>query len=271
MKHSILKLLAVIFASLTLIACGSEAADGNIKVGVISGPEADLMKVAQTIAKKNDGVTMEIIEFSDYSIPNTALNDGSIDANVFQHLPYLEAAKKSQKFKLSVIGKTFIYPMGMYSKKVEKLADLENKATVAIPNDPSNEARALLLLQDAGLIKLKQDVGFAATPRDIIDNPKSLRIQPIDAAQLPRVLQDVAIAIINSNYAVPAGLLPNRDALHLESGDSPYANIIVVRAGEENRPEFIALVKALNSPEIIEKAKAIFQNQAVPAWDTENN
>lgn len=260
-------LLLAIVVIITSTACHSEDSANTIKVGTIAGPETELMEVAKGVAQKKYGVSIKIIEFTDYVMPNAALEEGSIDANVYQHLPYLQDTLKQRGYKLIAIGKTFVYPMGIYSKKIKNLSELNNSAIVAIPNDPSNEARALLLLEKAGLLRLKPDVGIHATKSDIIDNPKKLRIKELDAAQLPRVLPDVDLAVINTNYAMLAGLLPNRDALFIESANSPYANLIVVRDADKDNPKLRALVESLHSIEVVSKANVLFKGQAIPAWD----
>jgi D-methionine transport system substrate-binding protein len=270
LKKMSLKLITIIgvLALLTMLAaCQPKAQDGNIiRVGTISGPETDLMVVAKAVAKKQFGLEVKIVEFNDYTMPNTALNDGSLDANVFQHQPYLDAESKNKGYQFVAVGKTFIYPVGIYSSKIKKLSTLPDKAIVAIPNDPSNEARALLLLSKAGLITLKPNAGVNATPVDIVSNPKNLQFKELDAAQLPRVLPDVTIAAINTNYAVPAGLYPNRDALFIEDKTSPYANLVVVRAADKESKNAAELVSALHSPEVLQKAKELFKGQALPAW-----
>lgn len=237
----------------------------TIKVGTIAGPETMLAEKAKEVAQKKYGLNIEVVEFTDFAMPNTALNDGSIDANAFQHLPYLQAVIKTQGYHLTPIAKTFIYPMGIYSKKITELSQLPDNATVAIPNDPSNEARALLLLQTAGLIKVAKDDSFNVHTINITHNPKQLRFKSLEAAQLPRILDDVDIAVINTNYAVPAGL-SHKNALFLENKDSPYANLIVVREKEKDDPKFALFVKAMNSEEVVKTAKELFGEQAIPAW-----
>lgn len=250
-----------------LSGCQKQAADANtIIIGTISGPETDLMEVAKDVAKQQYNLNVEIKQFTDYSLPNEALNEGDLDANMFQHLPYLEAEIKNKGYKLVAIGKTFIYPVGIYSQNIKKISDVPQNAIVAIPKDPSNEARALLLLEKAGLIKLKPGAGALATTLDVIDNPKHLQIKELDAAQLAHSLTDVSIAVINTNYAIPAGLYPNRDAIFVEDKTSPYANLVVVRAGDENKPQFAELVEALHSPKVLQKAEQLFQGQAIAAW-----
>lgn len=257
------KILCAIIISVCIIACSKS---DTLKVGTIAGPETELMETAKSVMEKEYQTPLKIVEFSDYSLPNTALNDGAIDANMFQHLPYLQAEKKARGYKLEVIAKTFIYPMGLYSKKIGSLRALKQKDIVAIPNDPTNEARALLLFEKAGLITLKHHQLANLTPNAIATNPKDLQFKELDAAQLPRTLEDVAVAAINTNYAIPAGLIPKRDALYLESKDSPYANIIVVRAKDRNNPKIEKLVKAFQSEAVQAKARALFKDQAIVAW-----
>ena len=180
------------------------------------GRKLSWLKPQSIVAKKQYGINIKIVEFSDYSMPNAALNEGGLDANVFQHVPYLENAIKNKHYDLVAIGKTFIYPVGIYSKTLKNVNQIQTGAKVAIPNDPSNEARALLLLEKAGLIKLKKGIDTNATYLDIVSNPKKLDIKELDAAELPRTLDDVALAVINSNYAVAAGLSPEKNAIFLE-------------------------------------------------------
>ena len=264
---SFIKWLSTSFIVLLLTACSQpERAANEIWIGTIAGPETDLMEIAQKVAKKQFNLNIKIIEFEDYTTPNTALAEGSIDANLFQHQPYLDVAVKNQGYPIESIGKVFIYPMGIYSKKTHHLSELRKGAIVAIPNDPSNGARALRLLAQEKLISIQDDGDLVLTPKEIHYNPLSLVIKELEAAQLPRILEDVDIAIINTNYAVPADLLPNRDALALENKDSPYANIVVVRSKDKEDPKYQNLLAALHSDEVIEEAKKIFQGQAIKAW-----
>lgn len=257
-------LLITVLLSLSLLACQQEAPN-TLKVGTISGPETELVEIAKQVAKEKYGLTIKVIEFSDYNVPNMALNDGSLDANIYQHLPYLKAAIKAHDYEITPVGKTFIYPTGIYSHKIKSLDELKNGALVAIPNDPSNESRALLLLQAQGLLKLKPV--DSPTTLDIIDNPKRLKFKELDAAQLPRILPDVTLAIINTNFALPAGLNPKKDALALENKDSPYANLIVAHKNSPKMAQLQLFVKAMHSKPVLEKAKQLFNNQAIPAWD----
>jgi D-methionine transport system substrate-binding protein len=262
----IIKGTLIAVSVLLLSACHSSADKNTLRVGTIAGPETHLMEVAKQVAKDKYGLDLKIIEFSDYIEPNTALSDGSIEANMFQHQPFLDQQIKDRHYKLVSIGKTFVYPMGIYSKKIHDLADISTGALVSIPNDPSNEGRALLLLQKSKLIELKPEAGLFATPFDIAKNPKQLKFKELDAAQLARSLDDVEIAIINTNYAIPAGLSPTKDAILHEGSDSPYANIIVIRTDELNDPRIKQMVEAIQSPEVVKAAQEIFNGQAIAAW-----
>jgi D-methionine transport system substrate-binding protein len=258
-----MRLLSILFSVLLVTSCGKSSKD-SLNVGTIAGPETDLVEVAQKVAHDQYGVDFKIIEFSDYNLPNEALEDGSLDANIYQHQPYLDFSSQAHGYNFEVIGKTFLYPTGFYSSKHKKLQELPNNAIIAIPNDQSNEARALLLLQKAKLITLKTP---ASSLSDIISNPKNLQFKELDAAQLPRVLPDVDGAVINTNYAVLAGLDPARDALVAEDKDSPYANLIVIRGDSEHKEQLLLIVKALNSPEVAKKAQELFGSAAIPAWN----
>lgn len=260
---NILSCLGVLLLCMTLFACNKPSAN-TLTIGTISGPETDLVETAKAVALKNYGLTIKIVEFNDYNLPNEALQDGSLDANVYQHLPYLKAAIQAHGYKLAIIGKTFVYPAGLYSSKHKSLGKIKKNATIAIPNDPSNEARALLLLQKAGLITLKKQ--DATTLDDIASNPKNLRLKELDAAQLPRILPDVDAAVINTTFAIPAGLSPSNDALFLEGKNSPYANLIVIKENSEKKPQLEQFVKAFNSKEVKDKAKKLFGDAAIPAW-----
>jgi len=260
----LLKTVLLGICTFLLISCQSH--DKNtLKIGTISGPETELVQTAKAVAKKQFGLNIEIIEFSDYSQPNLALNDGSIDANMFQHQPFLDQEIKNKHYDLITIGKTFIYPMGIYSTKIKNLHQLPQNALVAIPNDATNEGRALLLLQSAKLIRLNPAVGIYATPADIVSNPKHLKFKELDAAQTARSLPDVTIATINTNFVIPAGL-STKEAIFLEPKDSPYANIIVIRRASEKDPRMKQLTAALQSDAVLKAAQKIFKGQAIPAW-----
>lgn len=259
-----LLLLTTVF----LAGCHENHKNNNehmIRVGTIAGPETKLMQVAQKVALQKFGLTVNIVEFTDYNMPNQALEDDQIDANAFQHMPFLLAQIREHGYLFSSVGNTFLYPMGLYSSTLKSLADLKAGSKVAIPNDPSNEARALLLLQKAHLITLKPNITINATTQDIASNPEHLDIVSMDAAQLPRTLEDVAIAAINTNYAVPSGLAPSK-ALFLEQTDSPYMNIIVTRSTDKDLKRTQELVEAYQSEPVLMAAKKLFGDAAIPGF-----
>ncbi len=257
MKKFLAVLLALVLTS--LLAAGAFAASDpkKIIVGVTPFPHKDIMEVIKPLLAKQ-GYTLEIKEFTDYVQPNMALAEGAIDANFFQHVPYLDNMNKEKKLNLVWVSKVHIEPLGLYSKKITKLAEITDGARIAIPNDPTNCARALRLLAKNGLVKIKP--GELVTAKDITSNPKKLKIVELDAAQLPRSLQDVTAAVINTNFAVEAGLIPAKDAIVIEDKDSPYANVIVVRKADEKKPAILALVKASHSPEV----KKFIEDELIP-------
>ncbi|CAH2903791.1 MAG: Methionine ABC transporter substrate-binding protein [uncultured Paraburkholderia sp.] len=229
------------------------------------GPHAQIMEVVKTVAAKN-GLNIKIVEFSDYVQPNAALAGGDLDANSYQHAPYLQAQVKDRGYKLIRVADTVTYPMGIYSKKLKKLADLQPGAKIAVPNDPTNGGRALLLLQKRGLLKLRSDAGLKATPLDIVENPKKLKIVELDAAQIPRSLNDVDAAAINTNFAMEAGLKPNQDAIAIEDPKGPYVNIIAIREADKNKPWAAKLVAAYHSPEVKQFVESKFGGAVITAW-----
>jgi len=243
MKSALLA-LALIFC----LALPSVAADNRkIVIGVTPFPHKDIMLIVKKLLEK-EGYTLEIKEFTDYVQPNLALAGKSLDANFFQHIPYLDNMNREKRLNLAWVAKIHIEPLCVYSKKIKRFSELQDGDTLAIPNDPTNEARALRLLETNKLISLKP--GVLVTVQDITANPKNLKILELEAAQLPRTLQDVSAAVINTNFAVEAELMPSRDAIAIESKDSPYANVIAVRADTVNTPAIKALVNASHSPEV---------------------
>lgn len=252
-----------------LAGCGSQSHSGAVRIATIAGPETDLIEVAKQVAAQRYHLHIEQVTFTDYMTPNNALAEGEVEVNIFQHQPYLDFAADKQGYQFATIGKTFVYPMGLYSSKHQSLVSLPPRAVVAIPNDPTNQARALLLLARAKLIQVR-DLGKRAalelTPADITANPKQLQIRTLDAATLARVLADVDIAAINTNFAVAAGLYPNKDALFIEDKHSPYANIIVIRQSDRAKPWVKPLLAAVNSFEVRQAAVTLFKHQAIPAW-----
>ncbi|MDR3436850.1 MetQ/NlpA family ABC transporter substrate-binding protein [Telmatospirillum sp.] len=255
---------SLLVAGLTAALFGMAHAE-TIKVGATGGPHAEILEQVAKLAAK-DGLEIKIVEFDDYQLPNAALVNGDLDANSFQHQPFLDAQVKDRGYPLISIAKTVIFPIGLYSKKIKSITELKDGDKVAIPNDPSNGGRVLLLLQDKGLLKLRPDAGVKASPLDIVENPKKLKIVELPAAQLPRSLDDVTVAAINGNYAMEIGLKPDRDALVLESPESPYANVIAVRTAEKDKPVFARLVKYYQSPEVKAFIKERFGAAALPAF-----
>src|SRR5690625_4475667 len=252
--------VAVAFSALST---GAMAESKTIKMGVTPGRHAEIMEVVQGIAAEQ-GLEIEILEFSDYVQPNAALEAGDLDANSYQHEPYLQQQIQDRGYRLVSAAPTVIYPLGLYSNKVEAIDTVEDGASIAIPNDPSNGGRALMLLEDSGLLSLKEGVGAEATLLDVVDNPKNLRIVELDAAQLPRSLDDVALAAINTNFAMEAGLVPVEDALVLESSDSLYANLIVVREEDKDAEWVKTLIDSYHTPEVKEFILENFEGSLIP-------
>ncbi len=249
---------------------GAPASSGGakvtLKVGASPVPHAELLEqIKPVLAKQN--IELQIVEFSDYIQPNLALGDKELDANFFQHEPYLlNFIGEHKNLKLKNAGGVHVEPMGVYSKKIKKLDELKAGDSVAIPNDPTNGGRALLLLEKAGVIKLKAGLGVKATVQDVTENKLNLQFKEIEAAQLPRSLDDVSVAVINTNFAMQASLNPTKDAIFIEDKTSPYSNIVAVREGDEKRPEIQALLKALQSKEIKEFIEKKYGGAIVPAF-----
>ena len=250
-----MKRLLLSLAMVLALAAPSFAAE-DIVVGVTPFPHKDIMLAAKPLLAK-EGYNLVIKEFTDYVQPNMALASKQLFANFFQHEPYLDNMNKEKKLDLVSIGKVHIEPLGVYSKKIKKLADLKKGNSISVPNDPTNEARALRLLEANGVITIKP--GALVTVADITKNPLGLKFHELDAAQLPRTLDDVTASVINTNFAGEAGLVPSRDALVMEGSESPYANIVVVRNEDKDSPKAKALMKAVLSPEV----KAYIQKNLV--------
>lgn len=275
---NIKKTLAVIFSSVfvltALSGCGSSSAGNTgsdtsksekkeITIGATPKPHEEILEKVKPILQK-EGYELKIKEFTDYVTPNKALASGELDANFFQHIPYLEDYNKKNGTDLVPVAKVHIEPMGIYSNKIKNLKDLKDGAEVAIPNDATNGSRALKLLAKEGLVKVKD--GELISKLDITENKKNLKIQELDAPQLPRVLGDVDAAVINTNYALEANLNPTKDALAIESKESPYANIIAVKKEDKDKPYVKALVKAVNSPEIKKFIEDNYKGSIIPAF-----
>ena len=239
-----------------------------IRVGIEWGLEYDMAKVAQRIAKERYGLTVELVQFSDYIMPNVALNDGDIDANAYQHKPYLDGQSRERHYHFAIVGNTFVYPIAAYSRKIKKLAELQDGATVVIPNDPTNEGRALLLMEKVGLIRLRDGVGILPRITDIVENKKNLQIVELEAPQLGRALDDnkVMLAIINSNFSAQIGLMAGRDGIFMEDKESPYVNLVVTREEDKNDPRIRQFVQAYQSPEVEAAANKAFKGGAIRGW-----
>ncbi|KQO75800.1 MetQ/NlpA family ABC transporter substrate-binding protein [Rhizobium sp. Leaf262] len=254
----------IIAASLAALFAGSALAE-TIKIGVTPAEHAQIMEQVKKVAATKD-LDLEILEFSDYVVPNQALADGELQANSFQHQPYLDNQVSDRKFDLVSVGTTITTPMGVYSKKVKSLDELKDGATIGIPNDPTNGGRALLVLASKGVLKVNPDAGLKVTPADITENPKNIQIVELDAAQLPRSLDDTDASVINTNYATAAGLNPKKDAIAIESEKSPYANVIAVRAQDKDKPWVKTLVESYHSPEIKTFILEKYNGTVIPSW-----
>lgn len=270
MKKLISVLLASVLGVALLTGCAAKGTDAKtIVVGASPTPHAEILKVAGEVLAQ-EGYTLEVKEFTDYVQPNLTLENKELDANFFQHLPYLEDFNKKNNTKLVSAGAIHYEPLGLYPGKIKTLDAIADGATIAIPNDTTNEARALLLLETIGLIKVNPNVGLEATPKDIIENPKNIQFKELEAAQLGRSLQDVDLAVINGNYAIEAGLNVGSDAIAKEEKDSlaaqTYANIVAVRAGDEKSDKTVALMKALQSDKVKAYIEETYKGAVVPIF-----
>jgi len=258
-------LRGVAAAALGIVVAATPAAAKTYKVGVTQGPHEQVAEfVKSQLAKK--GIDIKVIGFSDYVLPNQALNDGDLDINSFQHQPYLDNQVKDRGYALVSIGKSIVLPMGIYSNKVKSFDALKPGDRIGLPNDPTNGGRALLLMERAGLVKLDPKAGLRAGIPDIVENPKGLKFVELDAAQLPRAIPDLAAAAVNTNYAIQAGLVPTRDALIVEDANSPYANVIAVRADNKDAPWAKAFVEAYHSEPVRQFILTTFKGSIVPAF-----
>lgn len=269
MKFSLKSLLTIATAAsaLVLAGCGEKTTDtSKVKVGVMAGAETQVAEVAKQVAKDKYNLDVELVTFTDYVTPNAALEDGSIDVNAFQHKPYLDAQIADRGYKFAIAGNTFVYPIAGYSKTIKSVDELEDNARIAVPNDPTNLGRSLLLLQKQGLITLRDGSGLKATVQDITENPKNLEIMELDAAQLPRSLDDVDLAVINNTFASQINLSPNKDGLFVEDKESPYVNLIVARQDNVNAENVQNFVKAYQTEEVYKAAQDIFKGGVVKGW-----
>ena len=270
-KKSMAFLLALVLSFTFLTACGKKDTDEKtIRVGASVTPHAEILKVAGEILA-GQGYTLEIVEFTDYVQPNLNVESGDLEANYFQHQQYLDQFNVENNTHLVSVADVHYEPFGVYPGKTASLEELPDGAAVAVPNDTTNEARALLLLQDLGLIELKEGVGLEATQIDIVSNPRNLEFVEMEAAQLPKVLSDVDIAVINGNYAIQDGLSVGQDAIAVEDKDSEiirsdYVNVLAVKEGSENNEAIQALVKALQSSEVRDYINETYDGAVVPIF-----
>lgn len=280
MKKNLKKLFALaLTSSLLFVACSGGAKEEakadeakgateqvqTLKIGATPEPHAAILENAKPLLEK-EGINLEIEVFNDYVIPNTSLEEGDLDANFFQHQPYLDEFNAQKGTNLVSAGTVHIEPMAIYSKKIKSLDELAEGSTISIPNDPTNGGRALLLLEKQGLIELKEGAGLTSTDKDIEKNPKNLKFELLDAAQLPRTLDDVDASVINTNYALEAELNPTKDAIVVEDKDSPYANIVAVKEKDKEDPRIQTLMKVLNSEETKKFIEETYKGAVVPAF-----
>ncbi|MFZ6657644.1 MetQ/NlpA family ABC transporter substrate-binding protein [Undibacterium sp. TJN19] len=265
-KRQFNQLVLASVSAASILASGAAQAVETLNIAASPVPHAEILEFIKPQLAK-EGVDLKIKVFTDYIQPAVQVNEKHLDGNFFLHQPYLNEFKKSHKNDIEVpIAKVHVEPFAAYSSKYKKLADLPDGATVAIPNDPSNSGRALLLLAKQGLLKLKDPKNISATQKDIIENPKKLKFKELEAATLPRVLNQVDLALINTNYAIEAKLNPVKDSLFIEDANSPYANLLVAREDNKNSPAFKKLVIALNSPEVKKFIEDKYKGAVVPAF-----
>ena len=281
MNKKFLSLALALVLSLSLAACGSKKEEAPaaapaetpaettepvvLNVAASSTPHAEILEqVVDVLAEQ--GIDLQIHEYGDYVVPNTAVEEGEEDANYFQHIPYLESFNEKEGTHLVSVGGIHIEPMGVYAGKTASLEELPDGAEIAIPNDPTNEGRALLLLEAQGLIKLADSSNLEATPNDIVENPKNLTFKELEAAMIPNAVDEVDLSVINVNYALEAGFNPTEDALAIEDADSPYVNIVAVKEGNENNPAVLALVEALQSDTVRDFINETYGGAVVPAF-----
>ncbi|KQL46781.1 dioxygenase [Brevibacillus choshinensis] len=276
MKKTGILLSTLLLAASLLTACGGKqeaapAAGGaaaeqtKVKVGVTAGPHEEILNKVKEVAK-TQGLEVEVVVFNDYVQPNQALDKGNLDANSFQTIPFLDKFNVDHKTKIVEIGKTVTFPMGLYSTKHKKVEEVAEGGVVGIQNDPTNRARALLLYQAAGLIKLKDGVGNAATPLDIVENPKKLEFKELEAAFLARSLNNVELASINTNFAMEAGYNPKKDSIFSETSDSPYVNILAANEANKDNPALKKLVEIYRSEEVKKFIDEHFEGAVLPSW-----
>ncbi|WP_078380409.1 MetQ/NlpA family ABC transporter substrate-binding protein [Sutcliffiella halmapala] len=269
-----MKKLGLLFSAIILIiltACGSNESSGTalseekLRVGVTAGPHEQILEKVKEVAAK-DGLEIEIEVFTEYVMPNVALDEKELDVNSYQHKPFLEQFKADRDLDLTEVATTVNFPMGVYSTSIDSVEALKDGDKVGLPNDPTNGARALILFEQAGLIKLKEDAGANATVRDIEVNEKNLEFIELEASQIPRQLDELAAAAINTNFAVEFGFVPTKDSIFIEPGDSPWVNLLVVRTENKDDPVLEKLIKAYQSDEVKQFIDETFEGSVVPSW-----
>ena len=266
-KESRARASLALFALACLLALLVPAfAAETVRVGIVGGEEEELWKVVTAEAARS-GLIVKTVVFNDYTLPNEALELGDIDANAFQHKPYLDNQTRTRGYHIAPVGFTAVWPIGLYSRKFHAVADLPNGAIIGVPNDPSNEGRALNLLQGAGLVKLREGAGILATAADIVDNPGGLRIRELDAGVVGRSIDDLAAAVVNTDWALKSGLNPEQDRIAQEPlANNPYRNFIAVKSGRENEPWVRKLVAAYQNNVVKDALVKIFRGTGQPAW-----
>ena len=256
--------LAGVISTSLLVGCSNQSGeDKTIKVGASPTPHAEILEVAKPLLEKQ-GYSLEVVEFDDYVLPNTSLAEGDLDANYFQHIPYLEETNEAKGLNLTYTAKVHIEPMGIYSNNFKSLDELKEGAKIAVPNDATNEARALQLLAKNGIIEVADEE--LITVKDIKSNPKNIEIVEVDAAQVPTTLADVDFAVINTNFALNAGLNPTKDAIAIEESDSPYANILACREDNKDDEKIKVLSEALTSDEVKSFIEEKYDGSIVPTF-----
>jgi D-methionine transport system substrate-binding protein len=267
--------LAAVMAMMALAACAEDQPEPQppetpevvaLTIGATAKPHAEILEVIKPIVAEQ-GIDLTVQTFTDYVLLNPALNEGQIDANFFQHIPYLDDYNTNNAAELQWVAKVHNEPMGVYSSTLSSLDEIADGAVVGIPNDTTNGGRALMVLEAAGLIALREGAGITAVSSDIADNPRNLKITMMDAAMLPRALEDTAICVINSNYAIEAGLNPVNDALFMEPKDSPFANVLVVKADNAEDENIAVIVNALQSQAVYDFLTETYEGSCVPAFD----
>jgi D-methionine transport system substrate-binding protein len=245
----------------------SSAAEKTLRIGIMSGEDEDVWRVVAANAAKH-GLAIKVTTFSDYTQPNEALSVHDLDANSFQHKPYLEAQVKARGYRIVPVGFTYVQPIGLYSRKVKSVAELRDGAIIGVPNDPSNEGRALLLLQAQGLITLRKDIGLLPTARDIANNPRHLQVKELDAGIVGRAIGDLDAAVVNTDWAIKAGIrIPQERIAQEQVGGNPYRNFIAVNEKDVDSPWVHALVESYQQPNVAKEILSVYHGATLPAWN----